>query len=70
QNAGIFEVRPTAFSITDSSTNKEIFRAAGEMQGQALYADTAAAKIVEITGPHKGWKSPIQGVPLSMFQQH
>ena len=70
QNAGIFEVRPTAFFITDSSTNKEIFRAAGEMQGQALYADTAAAKIVEITGSHKGWKSPIQGVPLSMFQQH
>ena len=69
-NAGIFEVKPVSFFIMDSSTKKEIFRASGEMQGQSLYADTAAAKIVEITGPHKGWDSPITGVPLSTFKQN
>lgn len=70
RNAGIFEISPKAFSIIDSSTNKEIFRATGEMMGQTLYANTAAAKIAYITGPHKDWTDPIQGAPLSMFQNH
>ena len=32
-NAGVFEVRPIAFSIRDSVSGKTIFRAEGEMQG-------------------------------------
>ena len=62
-NAGVFEVRPIAFS------GKTIFRAEGEMQGQILVADSAAQKIVAITGPHKDWKETIGGMPLSMFMQ-
>ena len=68
-NAGVFEVRPVAFSIRDSLSGKVIFRAAGEMQGQVLLADSAAQKIVALTGPHKDWKETIGGMPLSMFQQ-
>ena len=41
-NAGVFEVRPVAFSIRDSVSGKVLFRAAGEMQGQVLLADSAA----------------------------
>ena len=68
-NAGVFEVRPVAFSIRDSVSGKVIFRAAGEMQGQVLLADSAAQKIAALTGPHKDWKNTIGGVPLSTFQQ-
>ena len=68
-NAGVFEVRPVAFSIRDSVSGKVIFRAAGEMQGQVLLADSAAQKIVALTGPHKDWKETIGGMPMSMFQQ-
>ena len=68
-NAGVFEVRPVAFSIRDSVSGKVIFRAAGEMQGQVLLADSAAQKIAALTGPHKDWKETIGGMPLSMFQQ-
>ena len=68
-NAGVFEVRPVAFSIRDSVSGKVIFRAAGEMQGQVLLADSAAQKIVALTGPHKDWYQTIGGMPLSMFQQ-
>ena len=68
-NAGVFEVRPIAFSIRDSVSGKTIFRAEGEMQGQILVADSAAQKIVAITGPHKDWKETIGGMPLSMFLQ-
>ena len=41
-NAGVFEVRPVAFSIVDSVSKKTIFQAAGEMQGQILITDSAA----------------------------
>ena len=68
-NAGVFEVRPVAFSIRDSVSGKVIFRAAGEMQGQVLLADSAAQKIAALTGPHKDWNQTIGGMPLSMFQQ-
>ena len=68
-NAGVFEVRPVAFSIRDSVNGKVIFRAAGEMQGQVLLADSAAQKIVALTGPHKDWYQTIGGVPFSAFQQ-
>ena len=68
-NAGVFEVRPVAFSIRDSVSGKVIFRAAGEMQGQILLADSAAQKIAALTGPHKDWYETIGGMPLSMFQQ-
>ena len=65
-NAGVFEVRPVAFSIRDSVSGKVIFRAAGEMQGQVLLADSAAQKIAALTGPHKDWYETIGGMPLSM----
>ena len=68
-NAGVFEIRPVGFYIRDSQTNKVIFKAEGEMEGQMLCADSAASKIVEITGPHKDWPNPIRGLPLSMFMQ-
>ena len=68
-NAGVFEVRPVAFSIRDSVSGKVIFRAAGEMQGQVLLADSAAQKIAALTGPHKDWYETIGGMPMSMFQQ-
>lgn len=68
-NAGVFEVRPVAFSIVDSVSKKTIFQAAGEMQGQILIANSAAQKIVAVTGPHKDWKDTIGGMPLSMFVQ-
>ena len=68
-NAGVFEVRPVAFSIRDSVSGKVLFRAAGEMQGQVLLADSAAQKIAALTGPHKDWENTIGGMPLSMFQQ-
>ena len=68
-NAGVFEVRPVAFSIRDSVSGKVIFRAAGEMQGQVLLADSAAQKIAALTGPHKDWYETIGGMPLSAFQQ-
>ena len=68
-NAGVFEVRPVAFSIRDSVSGKVIFRAAGEMQGQILLADSAAQKIAALTGPHKDWYETIGGMPLSAFQQ-
>ena len=68
-NAGVFEVRPVAFSIRDSVSGKVIFRAAGEMQGQVLLADSAAQKIAALTGPHKDWNETIGGMPMSMFQQ-
>lgn len=68
-NAGIFEVRPVAFSIMDSVSRKIIFQAAGEMEGQVLIADSAAQKIAAITGPHKDWKETINGMPLSMFMK-
>ena len=68
-NAGVFEVRPVAFSIMDSVSKKIIFQATGEMQGQILIADSAAQKIVAVTGPHKDWKDTIGGMPLSMFMQ-
>ncbi len=68
-NAGVFEVRPVAFSIRDSVSGKVIFRVAGEMQGQVLLADSAAQKIAALTGPHKDWYETIGGMPLSMFQQ-
>ena len=68
-NAGVFEVRPVAFSIVDSVSKKTIFQATGEMQGQILIADSAAQKIAAITGPHKNWKETIGGMPLSMFMQ-
>ena len=68
-NAGVFEVRPVAFSIRDSVSGKVIFRAAGEMQGQVLLADSAAQKIAALTGPHKDWKETIGGMPMPMFQQ-
>lgn len=68
-NAGVFEVRPVAFSIVDSVSGKTIFRAEGEMEGQILVADSAAQKIAAITGPHKDWKETIGGMPLSMFLQ-
>ena len=66
-NAGVFEVRPVAFSIRDSVSGKVIFRAAGEMQGQVLLDDSAAQKIAALTGPHKDWENTIGGMPLSMF---
>ena len=68
-NAGVFEVRPVAFSIRDSVSGKVLFRAAGEMQRQVLLADSAAQKIAALTGPHKDWENTIGGMPLSMFQQ-
>lgn len=68
-NAGVFEVRPVAFSIRDSVSGKTIFQAEGEMQGQILVADSAAQNIVAITGPHKDWKGTIGGMPLSLFMQ-
>ena len=68
-NAGVFEVRPAAFSIRDSVSGKTIFQATGEMQGQILVADSAAQKIAAVTGPHKDWKDTIGGMPLSMFMQ-
>jgi len=68
-NAGVFEVRPIAFSIVDSVSKKTIFQAAGEMQGQILVADSAAQKIAAVTGPHKDWKGTIGGMPLSLFLQ-
>ena len=68
-NAGVFEVRPVAFSIRDSVSGKVIFRAAGEMQGQVLLADSAAQKIAALTGPHKDWYETIGGMPMSMLQQ-
>ena len=68
-NAGVFEVRPVAFSIRDSVSGKVIFRAAGEMQGQILLADSAAQKIAALTGPHKDWYETIGGMPMSTFQQ-
>ena len=68
-NAGVFEVRPVAFSIVDSVSKKTIFQAAGKMQGQILVADSAAQKIVAVTGPHKDWNETIGGMPLSMFLQ-
>ena len=68
-NEGVFEVRPVAFSIRDSVSGKVLFRAAGEMQGQVLLADSAAQKIAALTGPHKDWNQTIGGMPLSMFQQ-
>ena len=68
-NAGVFEVRPVAFSIRDSVSGKVLFRAAGEMQGQVLLADSAAQRIAALTGPHKDWENTIGGMPLSMFQQ-
>ena len=68
-NAGVFEVRPVAFSIRESVSGKVIFRAAGEMQGQVLLADSAAQKIAALTGPHKDWNETIGGMPMSMFQQ-
>ena len=68
-NAGVFEVRPVAFSIRDSVSGKVLFRAAGEMHGQVLLADSAAQKIAALTGPHKDWENTIGGMPLSMFQQ-
>lgn len=67
-NAGVFEIRPNAFHIKDSETNKVIFKAEGQMEGQMLCADSAAQKIAKITGPHKDWTSPIRGVPVSMFR--
>ena len=66
-NAGVFEVRPVAFSILDSVSKKIIYQATGEMEGQILIADSAAQKIAEVTGPHKDWKEKIGGMPLSMF---
>ena len=66
-NAGVFEVRPVTFSIRDSVSGKTIFRATGEMEGQVLVADSAAQKIVAVTGPHKDWKTTISGMPLSML---
>ena len=66
-NAGVFEVRPVAFSIVDSVSKKTIFQVAGEMQGQILVADSAAQKIAAVTGPHKDWKGTIGGMPLSVF---
>ena len=68
-NAGVFEVRPVAFYITDSVSGKTLFQATGEMQGQILIADSAAQKIAAVTGPHKDWKETIGGMPLSMFLQ-
>ncbi|MBR4907707.1 MAG: hypothetical protein IKZ43_01695 [Acidaminococcaceae bacterium] len=68
-NAGVFEVRPVAFSIVDSISKKPLFQATGEMQGQILIADSAAQKIAAVTGPHKDWKETIGGMPLSMFLQ-
>ena len=68
-NAGVFEVRPVAFYIVDSVSNKPIFQATGEMQGQILIADSAAQKIAAVTGPHKDWKETIGGMPLPMFLQ-
>ncbi len=68
-NAGIFEVRPVAFSIRDSVSGKVIFRAAGEMQGQVLLDGSAAQKIAALTGPHKDWNQTIGGMPVSIFQQ-
>jgi hypothetical protein len=68
-NAGVFEVRPVAFSIVDSVSKKTIFQVAGEMQGQILVADSAAQKIAAVTGPHKDWKGTIGGMPLSLFLQ-
>ena len=68
-NAGVFEVRPVAFSIRDSVSGKTIFQATGQMQGQILIADSAAQKIVAVTGPHKDWQGTIGGMPLSMFLQ-
>jgi len=68
-NAGVFEVRPVAFSIVDSVSKKTIFQAAGKMQGQILVADSAAQKIAAVTGPHKDWNETIGGMPLSMFLQ-
>ena len=68
-NAGVFEVRPVAFSIVDSVSKKTIFQVAGEMQGQILVADSAAQKIAAVTGPHKDWKGTIGGMPLSMLMK-
>ncbi|MBQ6913968.1 MAG: hypothetical protein IJQ30_06955 [Acidaminococcaceae bacterium] len=68
-NAGVFEVRPIAFSIRDSVSGKTIFRAEGEMEGQVLVADSAAQRIVAATGPHKDWKTTIGGMPLSMLMK-
>ena len=62
-NAGVFEVRPVAFSIRDSVSGKVIFRAAGEMQGQVLLADSAAQKIAALTGPTKIGKTRSAACP-------
>ena len=67
--AGVFEVRPVAFSIRDSVSGKVIYRAAGEMQGQVLLDGSAAQKIAALTGPHKDWYETIGGMPMSMFLQ-
>ena len=68
-NAGVFEIRPVAFTIRDSVSRKTIFQATGEMQGQVLLADSAAQKIAAVTGPHKDWKATIDGMPLSMVMK-
>ena len=68
QNAGVFGIKPTAFAIRDSVSGKTIFQASGEMESQVLLADSAAQKIVAVTGPHKDWKSTIGGMPLSMLK--
>jgi hypothetical protein len=68
RNEGVFGITPTAFSIKDSVSRKTIFKMNGEMSGQVLWSGTAAAKIVEITGPHKDWKSPITGVPIEQLR--
>ena len=68
-NAGVFEIRPVAFSIRDSVSGKVIYRAAGEMQGQVLLDGSAAQKIAALTGPHKDWYETIGGMPMSMFLQ-
>ncbi len=68
QNSGVFGVKPTAFSIVDSASQKTIFKMTGEMTDQVLLADSAAAKIVEITGPHKDWSRPIKGIPVEMIR--
>jgi len=68
RNAGVFGVRPVAFSIRDSVSRKTIFSAEGEMESQTLCAGSAAHRIANITGPHKDWNSEIGGMPAPMFK--
>jgi len=65
--AGVFEARPLAFSIVDRRNGSALFKMEGQMQGQVLFKGSAAEKIANVTGPHKGWERGISGIPKEMI---